>query len=91
MARVFCRCTDIARIRPVIFPDIKARLSIKIFDLIPVGQSPFTTKAWGIAEKSSTRFAGSGIDNIVLITDSPAAEQCVAANKNPFAMRIVSQ
>ena len=75
MTRVGGGSAYIPGVGAIVLPDIKPCLLKEIFDLIPVGQSPFTSKTGGVAKKGSSRLPRFGVYNVVLIADVPATEQ----------------
>src|SRR5579863_675248 len=79
MSRMSSGSAYIPGIRAIVLPDIKTGLLKEIFDLIPVGQSPFTTKTGGIAKKGTPRLPRFRIDHVILIADVPTAEQRISS------------
>src|SRR5579863_6326778 len=78
MSRMNGGSTYIPGVRAIVLPDIERRLFKEIFDLIPVGQSPSTSKTGGIAKKGSPRLPRRGINHVIFIADAPAAEQRIS-------------
>src|SRR5580698_2696933 len=79
MSRMSRGSAYIPGVRAIVLPDIERCLFKEIFYLIPVGQSPFTTKTGGIAKKGSPRLARLGINHVIFITDAPATKQRISA------------